>query len=567
MQHRNQNELPKVAYFCMEFGLDEKLPIYSGGLGILSGDILKAAHDLGFPMVGVGILWKEGYTNQFIDKNRYPYDTPQDYDRTQLEDTGVTVKLWIRQEEVICRVWKTERYGNVPLYLLDADVEGQPHGWMTRQLYGGVAQDRIAAEMILGIGGVRALRELGFNPDIFHLNEGHAVFAGFELIKEKLEQGKSFDHAWEETRQEIVFTTHTPVMAGNEVHDHQILNLMGAWNGLEYDQVVRIGGDPFNMTVAGLRLSYMANGVSQLHGMTARAMWRGNIGTAPIISVTNGVHVGSWQNEGIRNAYFSEGNLWKSHLVAKRQLVDYVEQSTGVRLEIDNLIIGFARRAAAYKRSGLIFQRPEVIEPLLQDRTVQLVFAGKAHPQDKAGKDILAKVLQMVDRYPQSVVFLENYDMAIGRLMTSGCDVWLNNPQRPLEASGTSGMKAALNGVLNFSVLDGWWPEGCIHGVNGWQIGGGYEGPEQTKFDAAQLYEVLLNEVIPTYYENRPKWVEMMRNSIAMGLHRFSTERMLVEYFNLLYLPSTSLRRIKGQIRSVQSNSDSSQLEPVAQEK
>ena len=206
-------------------------------------------------MVGVGILWKEGYTNQFIDKNRYPYDTPQDYDRTQLEDTGVTVKLWIRQEEVICRVWKTERYGNVPLYLLDADVEGQPHGWMTRQLYGGVAQDRIAAEMILGIGGVRALRELGFNPDIFHLNEGHAVFAGFELIKEKLEQGKSFDHAWEETRQEIVFTTHTPVMAGNEVHDHQILNLMGAWNGLEYDQVVRIGGDPFNMTVAGLRLS------------------------------------------------------------------------------------------------------------------------------------------------------------------------------------------------------------------------------------------------------------------------------------------------------------------------
>ena len=306
MQHRNQNELPKVAYFCMEFGLDEKLPIYSGGLGILSGDILKAAHDLGFPMVGVGILWKEGYTNQFIDKNRYPYDTPQDYDRTQLEDTGVTVKLWIRQEEVICRVWKTERYGNVPLYLLDADVEGQPHGWMTRQLYGGVAQDRIAAEMILGIGGVRALRELGFNPDIFHLNEGHAVFAGFELIKEKLEQGKSFDHAWEETRQEIVFTTHTPVMAGNEVHDHQILNLMGAWNGLEYDQVVRIGGDPFNMTVAGLRLSYMANGVSQLHGMTARAMWRGNIGTAPIISVTNGVHVGSWQNEGIRNAYFSK---------------------------------------------------------------------------------------------------------------------------------------------------------------------------------------------------------------------------------------------------------------------
>jgi len=556
---------PKVAYFCMEFGLDESFPIYSGGLGILAGDILKSAYDLGLPMVGVGILWAEGYTDQYIDDQLYPYDQPQKYNRDHLLDTGIRVKLLIRGEEVTCKVWKTEKFGNVPLYLLDANIEGNNHGWMTRRLYYGSGQDRVAAEMILGIGGVRALRALGIDVDIYHLNEGHAVFSGFELIREHLNQGMDFEAAWEAARQKIVFTTHTPVMAGNEEHSHSLLAEMGAWNGLEYDQAVRIGGDPFNMTIAGLRLSYIANGVSQLHGMTARSMWRGNEGASPIISVTNGVHQKTWQHPQIRQYHQTQGNLWRPHMAAKRELIEFIRSETGVKFEADNLLIGFARRAAAYKRSGLIFNNPEVIDPLLQDGTIQLVFAGKSHPQDDVGKQILQNLMHYVKKYPKSVVFLENYNMKIGRLLTAGCDVWLNNPQRPLEASGTSGMKAAMNGVLNLSTLDGWWPEGCVHGVNGWQIGGGYEGPEQVKVDAADLYDVLINQIIPTYYENRKMWVEMMRASIDMAINRFTAERMLNEYYNLLYQPLFTLKQLKHQVYQAQAIQDSDTLEMFSQ--
>ncbi len=554
---------PKAAYFCMEFGLDESFPIYSGGLGILAGDLLKSAHDLNLPMVGVGILWDEGYTNQFIDSNLNPYDCAQEYSRDHLVDTGITVNVWIKGEEVTCKVWKTERFGNVPLYLLDTNIPGSNHGWITRQLYYGDGEERVAAEMILGIGGVKALRALGINADIYHLNEGHAAFGGFELIREKLKRGLTFHQAWEEARQQIVFTTHTPVMAGNEEHSHGLLRTMGAYNGLEYDQVVQIGGDPFNMTIAGLRLSYIANGVSQLHGMTARSMWRGNEGTAPIIAITNGIHSGTWQHPQISHYYSTQGNLWRPHMTAKRQLIKYINDKNGVKFDADNLLIGFARRAAAYKRNGLLFYQPEIIEPLLKERVIQLVYSGKAHPLDDVGKQAIRNLMQIVNRYPESVVFLENYNMEIGKLMTSGCDIWLNTPQRPLEASGTSGMKAAINGVLNLSILDGWWPEGCIHGENGWQVCGGYEGPEQTKIDAASLYDVLLNQVIPTYYENRKKWVEMMRASIDMALHRFTTNRMLTEYYNLLYQPSSTLREIKRQIIDAEDFKEFETTQPI----
>lgn len=434
---------PKVAFFCMEYGLNEEFPIYSGGLGILAGDILKTAKDLEISFVGIGILWHEGYSDQFLDKNGFPHHCRQSYDRSHLVDTGITVDVWIRGEDVTCKVWVTEAFGNAPLYLLDADLPGTSHGWMTRQLYAGSGEERVAAEMILGIGGVRLLKEIGFDADIYHLNEGHAVFAGLELIREKMAQGMKFDQAWEETRQQIVFTTHTPVMAGNEEHDHGLLSHMGAWAGLEYDQVEKIGGNPFNMTVAGLRLSTIANGVSQLHGATARAMWRGNPGTAPIISITNGVHVETWQNDQIKQAYNVQGNLWKAHLQVKKKLLEEIENRTGVALDLDALTIGFARRAATYKRSGLIFHRPHVIEPLLRNRTIQLVFSGKAHPEDDWGKQIVANIAEMAYKFPDSVVFLENYNMELGRMLTSGCDVWLNTPQRPLEASATSGMKAA----------------------------------------------------------------------------------------------------------------------------
>lgn len=541
---------PMVAYFCMEFGLDESFPIYSGGLGVLAGDLLKSAKDLDLPFVGVGILWDEGYTDQFIDKDHRPYDCAQEYARDHLVDTGVTVTVQVRNQDVKCKVWKTEKFGNVPLYLLDASVD-QENAWITRQLYYGDGQDRVAAEIVLGIGGVRALRALGIEVDIYHLNEGHAVFCGFELIREHMRQGKTFEHAWEAARQQIVFTTHTPVMAGNEEHSHDLLRFMGAYNGLDYNQAVQIGGDPFNMTVAGLRLSYIANGVSQLHGMTARSMWRGNHGTSPIIAITNGVHQKTWQHPQIAQIYQTQGNLWRPHMTAKRQLIKYIEDKTGVRLDPDNIVIGFARRFTAYKRSGLIFHNMGIIEPLLRDRAVQVVFAGKAHPLDDVGKQIAGNLMEYVERYPESVVFLENYHMGIAKLLVSGCDVWLNTPQRPLEASGTSGMKAALNGVLNLSILDGWWPEGCVHRENGWQIGGGYEGPEQTRVDAASLYDVLLNEVIPTYYENRKRWVEMMNKAIAMAENRFTMDRTLTEYYNLMYQPATTLKDIKKQVFNV----------------
>ncbi|HOB08620.1 MAG: alpha-glucan family phosphorylase [Limnochordia bacterium] len=544
---------PTVAYFCMEFGLDESFPVYSGGLGILAGDLLKAAKDLDLPFIGVGILWDEGYTDQFIDKDHRPYDCAQEYSREHLIDTGVTVTVKIRNQDVKCQVWKTEKFGNVPLYLLDASVDPE-NAWITRQLYYGDGQDRVAAEMVLGIGGVRALRALGIDVDIYHLNEGHAVFCGFELIREHMQRGMSFEHAWEAARQQIVFTTHTPVMAGNEEHPHDLLQYMGAYNGLNYEQAAQVGGDPFNMTVAGLRLSYIANGVSQLHGMTARSMWRGNHGTSPIIAITNGVHQKTWQHPQIAQIYQTQGNLWRPHMTAKRQLLKYIEDKTGARLDPDCLLIGFARRMAAYKRSGLIFHSMRIIEPLLKDRVVQLVFSGKAHPLDNVGKQIAENLMQYVERFPESVVFLENYHMGIAKLMVSGCDVWLNTPQRPLEASGTSGMKAALNGVLNVSILDGWWPEGCVHGENGWQVGGGYEGPEQTRVDAASLYDVLLNEVIPTYYENRKKWVEMMNKSVAMAENRFTIERTITEYYNLMYQPATTLRDIKQQVSDLEAS-------------
>jgi starch phosphorylase len=502
------------------------------------------------PFVGIGILWHEGYSDQYLDKSGFPQHSRQNYDRDHLEDTGITVNLWIRGEEVTCKVWKTEAFNNATLYLLDTDLPGTPHGWITRQLYAGSSQERVAAEMVLGIGGVRFLKQLGFEADIYHLNEGHAVFAGLELIREKMSQGADFHRAWEETRQQIVFTTHTPVMAGNEEHDHGLLKHMGAWVGLEYDQVEEIGGNPFNMTVAGLRLSTISNAVSQLHGATSRAMWRGNQGASPIISITNGVHVESWQHEQIKQTYDVQGNLWKAHLQLKKKLLEEIEHRTGVVLDLDALTIGFARRAATYKRSGLIFHNPHVIEPLLKERTIQLVFSGKAHPEDEWGKRIVANIAEMAYKFPDSVVFLENYNMELGRILTSGCDVWLNTPQRPLEASATSGMKAALNGVLNLSVLDGWWTEGCLHGVNGWQFGGGYEGPEQTMVDALSLYEVLLDEVIPMYYEERSRWQDMMRASISMGLHRFSAKRMLTEYNNLMYQPSTTLRKIRSDVRN-----------------
>jgi starch phosphorylase len=534
MEMDQTNKLPRVAYFCMEYGLHEDFKIYSGGLGILAGDLLKAAKDGGYPMVGIGILWRQGYTHQIIGRDGTLYDCFPDYRYDFLKDTGVTVQVLIRGRQVKAKVWECEQYGNVPLYLLDTCLP-QQDSCLTGQLYGWFEEERIAQEMLLGIGGVRALRKLGIDVDIYHFNDSHPLFAGIELIREQMEgNGLDFDDALEHVRKHIVFTTHTPVKAGNETHGHDILQYMGAYDGLTYGQMLQIGGSPFSMTAAGLYLSSRANAVSKLHGETARKMWAGVPGGSSILSITNGVHNGTWQDPKIISAYKNGGDIWKVHMELKRALLEEVFRRNGVRLREDVLTVGFARRAAPYKRSDLIFYSEKIIGKLLREQKIQIIFSGKAHPNDREGKKIIGNLVNWARKYSGSVVFLQDYDMKIGKMLTRGCDVWLNNPIRPMEASGTSGMKAAMNGVLNFSVLDGWWPEACRHGVNGWQIGGGYTGKNRDESDAGSLYQVLTEEILPAY-RNRDAWVQMMRASIEMSSWQFSSARMIKEYYEKLY--------------------------------
>jgi starch phosphorylase len=534
----NQNkQKPRVAYFCMEFGLHEEFPIYSGGLGILAGDILKAAADGNYPLVGMGILWRQGYSVQTVLADGKLYDCYPENRYDFLKDTGVAVKVRIRGRQVKCKVWECTKYHNAPLYLLDANLPENEDRLITGQLYGWFGEERIAQEMILGIGGVRALKALGIEVDVYHFNDSHPVVAGVELIRTAMdESGLGFTEAWEQTRRRIVFTTHTPVVAGNEVHEHELLRYMGAYNGLTYGQMVKLGGEPFSMTAAGLRLSRKANAVAALHGETARGIWADLAGAAEIISITNGVHNGTWQDGMIAAAAVEPDLLWERHRRLKEEMLGQVYRRNGVRLKADVLTVGFARRMVPYKRGDLIFSDPERIAPLLHDGKLQLIFSGKTHPNDLDGKAIIVKLLEKARIYPDSVVFLQNYDMEIGKWLTRGCDVWLNNPVRPLEASGTSGMKAAMNGVLNLSIPDGWWPEGCVHGVTGWQIGDGKAtGADRDRMDAEALYRVLIEEVLPTYYQNRTKWAEMMMAGIKMSQWKFSAARLVRDYYALLY--------------------------------
>lgn len=528
---------PKVAYFCMEFGLHEDLKIYSGGLGILAGDILKAAHDADDPMVGVGILWRQGYTSQHVDETGKVYDSYHEYTYDFLEDTGVTVTVPIKKEKIKAKVWKCTKYDNVPLYLLDTNVAGNPGWYITGQLYGWFDEERIAQEMILSIGGVKALAKLGITPDVYHFNDSHPVFAGIELIREKMKnEGKSFEDSLKEVKRKIVFTTHTPVVAGNEVHSHRLLKYMGAYDGLTYKEMAAIGNDPFSMTAAGLRLSRKANAVAELHGKTAREMWKDIPGGKEIIAITNGVHNKTWQDQSIVKAANEKGDILAAHMLLKRAMIEEIYNRNKVKLDENILTIGFARRAAPYKRSDLLFRNKKLISKLITEHKLQIVFSGKAHPNDLTGKKIISNLIAISKQFPESVVFIEDYDIKVGKILTRGCDVWLNNPVRPMEASGTSGMKAAMNGVLNLSILDGWWPEGCKHGVNGWSIGGGYEGKDADKIDSESLYKVLEQEVIPTYYDNKDKWAEMMKASIEMSSYRFSAERMVKEYYEKMYI-------------------------------
>jgi starch phosphorylase len=538
----NLNQIkPRVAYFCMEYGLSEEMPIYAGGLGVLAGDYLKAARDAELPVLGIGILWANDYTEQYIDENGRPYDRYPNYKYDMVKDTGISVNVRIRGEDVECKVKLVDCYGNAPLYLLDTNFPGSRHGWMTSKLYGGEAQDRIAAEMILGIGGVRLIRALGWEADLYHFNEGHAVFVGLELIREKMRENKmSFGEAWQKVKSQVVFTTHTPVEAGNEVHDHGLLQYMEAYNGLSYEEMCQLGGDPFNMTAAALRISQKANAVSKLHGHTARKMWRNIKLSSPIISITNGVHEKTWQDQRIKKVFDQGGDLWEVHIQCKKELFAYIEEKTGQKLDPDILTVGFARRTASYKRSDLIFRNTDLLDPYLSKGKLQLIFSGKAHPNDALGKEIITDLVKMDRKYGRAVVFLENYNMEVAKLLVRGCDVWLNNPRRPFEASGTSGMKAAMNGVINFSVVDGWVAEGPQHGISGWlleQAAKQSEVWDQDEKDLQELYQVLFNEIIPTYYYQKERWREMMLSSIDMAQWQFSSARMIKEYYDVIYVP------------------------------
>ncbi|MBA2541735.1 MAG: alpha-glucan family phosphorylase, partial [Deltaproteobacteria bacterium] len=384
---------------------------------------------------------------------------------------------------------------------------------------------------------------------VFHFNEGHAVFAGLELLRQKKYGGKKLAERVAKLREHVVFTTHTPVPAGNEIHGLDALRTMDADLGFTDKELKEIGGDPFSMTVAGLRMSRIANGVAELHGDTARAMWKGVSGAAPIISITNGVHVPTWQDARIRAALVpdkprakQDDELWTAHQTMKAELIAEVARRTGVKLAQDKLLIGFARRAATYKRADLILGDTKRLAKLF-DKGVQIVYSGKAHPRDFDGKAIVGKLVEASKKHPKHVVFLENYEMTLGALLTRGADIWLNNPRRPLEASGTSGMKAAMNGVPNLSILDGWWPEGCEHGVTGWKIGDA--DPKDDAFndrdtlridkrDRELLYKAIENDVLKAF-GNRAKWIELMRASIAMSQWRFSSDRMMQDYVTRVY--------------------------------
>jgi glycogen phosphorylase len=572
-----------VAYFSAEFGLDESLPIYSGGLGVLAGDYLKAASELGVPLVGIGLFYRRGYFQQRLDADdrqieHYPLT---DTSRLPLELVPMAPVVELADDDgnlvpVRLSVWRVH-VGRASLYLLDTWVEGNPDWAVTDTLYGGDRANRLRQEVVLGVGGVRVLRQLGLEPTVFHLNEGHSAFLQLERMRELVEeQGLSADEAIERLRLSTVFTTHTPVPAGNEVFDpelvRQALGGLVERCGLAWDDFVALGKvasseKGFGLTPFALRTSEHANGVSELHGAVSREMWHGlwperRIDEVPITSITNGVHQRTWLSPELeallgdtapefeRARQLQAEDLWAAHRGAKERLLDFVVTTRGGRdLDPDVLTIGFARRFATYKRADLLFSRPDRIAELLADpdRPIQVLVAGKAHPADQDGKDLIQLVVEFA-REPAAagrVVFLEDYEMTLARRLVQGVDLWLNTPRRPFEASGTSGMKAALNGVPNCSILDGWWAEAYSPAV-GFAIEtleGEASEPEQDEADAKALYTVLEEQVLPAYYERDgdgvpQRWIALMRESIGELGPRFGTARMVAEYVERLYLPA-----------------------------
>jgi starch phosphorylase len=604
-----------VAYFSLEFGVHESVPIYSGGLGVLSGDHVKSAGDLGVPMVAVGLFYRQGYFKQYLDQNGWQHEEYIDINvenlplEPALDSSGqpLIVAIDTRTGRILAKVWRM-RVGRVNVYLLDSDVEGNSpqDRELTSRLYGGDHRTRIRQELIAGVGGVRALRALGINPGVYHLNEGHSAFAPLEVIRQyMIDNGVGFYDALRIVAQQTVFTTHTPVPAGHDRFDpglvEEHLGPLREELGLSFDQFIGLGrvepqnhSEPFCMTVLALKVSRRANAVSALHGQTTRRMWA-NLWPwraeeeIPIGHITNGVHIPSWlawQMQILYDKHFppdwrnrmgepevwqmihqvDPGELWETHYALKNQLLAFVrrrlsrqlrrikaseeeiEEARNV-LDPDVLTLGFGRRFATYKRPSLIFRDLDRLAALVNDphRPIQIIFSGKAHPADYEGKLEVQKIanLRHDPRFRGKIVFIEDYDINVCRHMIQGVDVWLNNPRRPEEASGTSGQKALLNGALNLSILDGWWAE-AYDGTNGFAIGRGasHSNPAITDArDAEALYEVLEKEVIPLYYDRDADglphgWIKRMKNSISSLAWRFSAHRMVANYVLHAYLPA-----------------------------
>ena len=608
-----------IAYFCAEYGFHESVGIYSGGLGVLAGDHIKTASDMALPFVGVGLLYKHGYFRQTIDADGHQEHAYPDYDLNRLpilrvvgaDGDPLTVHLELPGRMLAAAVWCAQ-VGRVPVLLLDTDIPDNDESDrpITHILYVRGREMRLHQELVLGAGGVRAIRALGIEPVVWHLNEGHSAFLLVERTRALVEKGVALDEALDRVRSNSVFTIHTPVSAGNERFDADLVRRVAGplydgdgrkgTGGVPIERVLDLArgvdGDQrqLDMTALSLRLSNTANAVSRLHSVTANNTWQG-LGGKQIIAVTNGVHIPTWVGQPIgelferylgaqldsldahngsehfweRTDQIPDVELWSAHQRQKLELMIFarnrlrhqfarhgeapsvLEELESV-LDVGALTIGFARRFATYKRAGLLFSDVGRISRLLwnKDRPVQIIFAGKAHPADRPGQSVIQEIFAR-SRSPQlrgRVFILEDYDLRVARFMVQGVDVWLNNPRRPLEASGTSGMKAATNGVVNLSVLDGWWDEGWV-GDNGWAIGGRETNPDegaQDYSDAQDLYRLLEHEVVPLYYgrdeDDTPTgWTAEMRRSISSTIWRFSTMRMLHEYTEREYLPAAGI--------------------------
>jgi starch phosphorylase len=602
-----------IAYFCAEYGIHESLGIYSGGLGVLAGDHMKSASDMALPFLGVGLLYRKGYFRQSIDADGHQEHNYPDYDLTRLplarvqDENGLplTVTVQLPGRDLTVAVWLAQ-VGRVPVLLLDTDVaenavEDRP---ISHILYVRGREMRLHQELVLGIGGVRAIRALGLAPAVWHLNEGHSAFLLAERAREYVVAGAALEDAWTRVRRDSVFTIHTPVSAGNERFDTELVRrvagpLLDAGR-VPVDNVLDLGlgtdGDPsqFDMTAFSLRLTNGANAVSKLHAETANATWK-DVVDHEIQAITNGVHGPTWVGSPVEELFsrhldadlstldagsgqdrfwerldrIPRADLWEGHLRQKRELAIFVHgrlrsqfarhgEAPSILAEADTALdpaimtIGFARRFATYKRAALLFTDMDRLARLLwnPDRPLQVIFAGKAHPADRPGQGVIQEIFQR-SRSSQlrgRVFILEDYDMRVARFLVQGVDAWLNNPRRPLEASGTSGMKAAQNGVPNISVLDGWWDEG-YEGDNGWAIGGREQSPDEAAqdwADAQDLYRLLEEELIPSYYEREAtgvptRWTNVMRRSMESTIWRFSTTRMLQEYTERLYLPAAGV--------------------------